>query len=44
MQLVSSNSISALDMCKDTVKGEGVGGLFKGLLAPLFGVVPYNTM
>ena len=39
-----SQNVSAFEMCKETVKGEGVGGLYKGVLAPLFGVVPYNTM
>jgi hypothetical protein len=33
-----------MEMLKTTVKGEGVRGLYKGLLPPLIGIVPYNTL
>jgi hypothetical protein len=43
MQVVSE-STNTWQMARETVKGEGFGGLYKGLLAPLVGQVPYNAL
>lgn len=41
---VTNAQTNSLKMAQETLKGEGVLGLYKGLLAPLFGVVPYNAL
>jgi len=41
---VMSEELSSLEMAKQTIKGEGFLGLYKGLLAPLVGQVPYNAL
>ncbi len=43
MQLVSAIT-NSLKMAQETVKGEGVLGLYKGLLAPLFWVISYCSL
>lgn len=30
--------------CTETFRGEGMGGFFKGLVSPVVGVTPYNTL
>lgn len=41
---VKSGSSNSYQMARETVKGEGFFALYKGLLAPLVGVVPYNAL
>mmetsp|Transcript_30996 Transcript_30996/g.22529 ORF Transcript_30996/g.22529 Transcript_30996/m.22529 type:complete len:139 (-) Transcript_30996:445-861(-) len=40
----SQISHSMIDVCRATMYNEGVRGLFKGMLSPLIGVTPYNTL
>jgi len=35
---------SFVKVCAETYRGEGVRGFFKGLVSPLVGVTPYNTL
>jgi hypothetical protein len=41
---ITTDQTNSLKIAQETLKGEGVLGLYKGLLAPLFGVVPYNAL
>lgn len=44
MQLETGQKTSFLRTCSETYYGEGVRGFFKGLVSPVVGVTPYNTL
>ena len=43
MQLQQGHD-SFVKVCKDTYRGEGCRGFFKGLASPVVGVTPYNCL
>jgi len=41
---IETGQTSFLRTCTETFRGEGVRGFFKGLVSPVVGVTPYNTL
>lgn len=40
---MEAKGVTPLKVIKDTYRGEGIGGFFKGVISPLIGSTPYNV-